>query len=876
MFLYEEFMARSSTRMALQKGGNYMGMMNVLMQLRKVCNHPDLFEPRSIITPFFSERLSISTAGCVAAAATIKSPFGCVSPHFVSPLWSIGTGMPSFDNSIKHDKLISSQLKELQPSCQDLIFEFDDTDIKEHVGTNDLNPGLRRFLSSIWDESKTEKKHVAQFQASINKHRCEENCFLLPTPTLEAVSIDPKIPSERKYNDLDYFRVASTPKELLAMKKSHEEREHDMEDIMSHFLFYVPKAGARVPMIYAQSLDSKILSEDSPLALTLSKEIEANHPSMRKSNAPFFPDKKLVQFDAGKLQTLAELCRSLKQGNHRVLIFTQMSKMLDILEIFLNLNGHTYLRLDGSTGVEQRQRLMDRFNTDERIFCFILSTRSGGLGINLTGADTVVFYDSDWNPAMDAQAQDRAHRIGQTRDVHIYRLVTQHTIEENILVKAKQKRHLDFLVMDEGNFHAAEPAKIEEENDTECDVTSKTGLRSILGLESDDAKSMSLENEVKTVAGVEMSKEEMELAMEKLEDEDDVMAMRGAQKEAAEELQEFDEAIKVKTDDTDIDENESQDSQEDGCNQNKESNVDANKNNPNEGESEEAKLEKEFADWQRQVGADKASIDASLNPVERYALRFREDIDPFYSMWYLSEQQRIQEAEMLEDEFDIEEIEAMKAAEEQSAIQDGDLLATSPLTTDLPFQRNLYHQEKSRIKANKKRRKLTGENWSTKIDGRTKFPFWYNSDTGEAVWDKPKILIELHEEEVAQQYLWNAIPMKPLIAIMKFLLPYPDRMICASVCRQWRLAAQDISFVRHVYPVEMGALTMDQMKMENNHYRTISEALLEVLPGDTIGRFLCYFLFNHFNNQTQILTLQFHSIRTWRRALLVERSRASY
>ena len=72
--------------------------------------------------------------------------------------------------------------------------------------------------------------------------------------------------------------------------------------------------------------------------------------------------------------------------------------MLDILEVFLNLNGHTYLRLDGGTNVDRRQRLMDRFNNDPKIFCFILSTRSGGVGINLTGADTVVFYDSDWNP----------------------------------------------------------------------------------------------------------------------------------------------------------------------------------------------------------------------------------------------------------------------------------------------------------------------------------------------------------------------------------------------------------------------------------------------------------------------------------------------
>ena len=78
-----------------------------------------------------------------------------------------------------------------------------------------------------------------------------------------------------------------------------------------------------------------------------------------------------------------------------------------------------------STNVEQRQRMMDRFNRDDKIFAFILSTRSGGLGINLIGADSVIFYDTDWNPAMDAQAQDRAHRIGQTRDVHIYRLVSR-------------------------------------------------------------------------------------------------------------------------------------------------------------------------------------------------------------------------------------------------------------------------------------------------------------------------------------------------------------------------------------------------------------------------------------------------------------------
>ena len=84
--------------------------------------------------------------------------------------------------------------------------------------------------------------------------------------------------------------------------------------------------------------------------------------------------------------------------------------------------------------VEHRQKLTERFNRDTRVFLFILSTRSGGLGLNLTGADTVIFYDSDWNPAMDAQAQDRCHRIGQTREVHIYRLVSEFTIEVRLLL----------------------------------------------------------------------------------------------------------------------------------------------------------------------------------------------------------------------------------------------------------------------------------------------------------------------------------------------------------------------------------------------------------------------------------------------------------
>ncbi len=130
-----------------------------------------------------------------------------------------------------------------------------------------------------------------------------------------------------------------------------------------------------------------------------------------------FPEKHLIEYDCGKFQMLSmillflegwidELLPKLYREGSRCLIFTQMSKMLDILEIYLNNHSYTYLRMDGSTSVEKRQRMMEQFNNDNRIFIFILSTRSGGLGVNLIGANTVIFYDSDWNPSMDSQVRN--------------------------------------------------------------------------------------------------------------------------------------------------------------------------------------------------------------------------------------------------------------------------------------------------------------------------------------------------------------------------------------------------------------------------------------------------------------------------------------
>uniref|UniRef100_A0A8C5HU47 DNA helicase n=1 Tax=Gouania willdenowi TaxID=441366 RepID=A0A8C5HU47_GOUWI len=151
---------------------------------------------------------------------------------------------------------------------------------------------------------------------------------------------------------------------------------------------------------------------------------------------------------SGKLVLLDKLLLRLKERGHRVLIFSQMVRMLDILADYLKSRQFLFQRLDGSIKGEMRKQALDHFNADgSEDFCFLLSTRAGGLGINLASADTVVIFDSDWNPQNDLQAQARAHRIGQKRQVNIYRLVTKGSVEEDIIERAKKKMVLDHLVI---------------------------------------------------------------------------------------------------------------------------------------------------------------------------------------------------------------------------------------------------------------------------------------------------------------------------------------------------------------------------------------------------------------------------------------------
>uniref|UniRef100_I3KP76 Snf2 related CREBBP activator protein n=1 Tax=Oreochromis niloticus TaxID=8128 RepID=I3KP76_ORENI len=377
----------------------------------------------------------------------------------------------------------------------------------------------------------------------------------------------------QQQNKHDYWFHSHAVREAI---HSIEGRLELLSDIIDRYTFAIPPVEAPPISMHCCHPPPSLNHKQAVFSSMLSAEVTPLTRSLHRVQSYMrtqFPDLRLIQYDCGKLQTLHTLLRKLKAGGHRVLIFTQMTRMLDVLEQFLNYHGHIYLRLDGSTRVEQRQALMERFNADRRIFCFILSTRSGGVGVNLTGADTVVFYDSDWNPTMDAQAQDRCHRIGQTRDVHIYRLISERTVEENILKKANQKRMLGDMAIEGGNFTTA--------------FFKQQTIRELFDVNEGEKREAAVELSVPQAEEEEAVNKQsttiLEQALCRAEDEEDIVAASQAKAEQVAELAEFNENIPL----------------DDG------------------GEQEEVE---ELSKAEQEI----AALVEQLTPIERYAMNFLE------------------------------------------------------------------------------------------------------------------------------------------------------------------------------------------------------------------------------------------------------------
>ncbi|OPJ75138.1 E1A-binding protein p400 isoform D [Patagioenas fasciata monilis] len=212
--------------------------------------------------------------------------------------------------------------------------------------------------------------------------------------------------------------------------------QESLKDVVNRALFVLPAAVAAPPCLYVANPPPSYSHRLKLLKHSLKQKAAPHLHQLQQMTTPHllqFPDLRLVQYDSGKLEALAVLLQKLKSEGRRVLILSQMILMLDILELFLNFHFLTFVRIDEYANHEQRQELMKIFNRDKRIFCAILSSHSRSTGVNLVEADTVVFYDNDLNPVMDAKAQEWCDRIGRCKDIHIYRLVSGNSVEEKLL-----------------------------------------------------------------------------------------------------------------------------------------------------------------------------------------------------------------------------------------------------------------------------------------------------------------------------------------------------------------------------------------------------------------------------------------------------------
>lgn len=362
LYLYEEFIAANQSSLS-GSGGSYISMMNILMQLRKICNHPDLLEPRIIETPYIFPSIDY-----------------CVHRQCLDLL-------PRKNAAIMLQEEIRPVFVE-DVHCRELDDYF-----QKNEKMNLLSQAVRQYLHALLVKSKTDESNrsPAHIWPRLTPYYTSFAHSTMLTSLDIKASQSPL--NKRRANWREVSLHATLAEELINIRNTATQ----------HFLILVPKV-----------LTSGIcLSPSLPSPQKTKEEKQQEEELIRQVVAQrtviVFPDKKLLQYDCGKLQLLADLLEKIK-GNrlhphgsvpskyghmvNKVLIFTQMSKMLDLLECFLNLHNWPFLRLDGSTAIEKRQSLMDQFNNDPKVFVFILSTRSGGLGINLTGANHVIFYDT--------------------------------------------------------------------------------------------------------------------------------------------------------------------------------------------------------------------------------------------------------------------------------------------------------------------------------------------------------------------------------------------------------------------------------------------------------------------------------------------------
>lgn len=362
---------------------------NTIMHLKKVCNHPDLFEklePRSAL------HFAVEGEGSLAEHR------GYFKRYISSQMCMRNSACTRGGRHAMRKAVLLERLAQRRCLAAALVRMLDDA----------VAGGAR---SATADEPGT----------------CEKS---QQRDSIEVVSI-----RGRKLREID----GSLAEDIARRRNRIENHAH-------RFIFAIEKVA------------------NGAATSNLRQEMRSHHlgcvgeqrPSLRFFNRmTFVPPLNTFISDSGKLVELDALLKRLKLEGHRPLVYFQMTRMMDLFEEYLVRMEYSYLRLDGSSKISTRKELVKEWQSRD-IFIFILSTRAGGVGINLTAADTVIFYDSDWNPTVDQQAMDRVHRLGQTKNVSVYRLITRGSIEERIMERANKKDEMQKIVIKgnvfEGNY----------------------------------------------------------------------------------------------------------------------------------------------------------------------------------------------------------------------------------------------------------------------------------------------------------------------------------------------------------------------------------------------------------------------------------------
>lgn len=449
-------------------------LMNLVMQFRKVCNHPDLFERADVWSP-------LTTSKYADTASFMREGYNLNVSYSVRSLVELWLPNMLMEDAGRLDLPgpLNTKAGWFQKALSNELSVWNAKNISESERKN----GAFSFLRFI-DQSASDVEHaanqplvkritelpsedddrLAKFKVAYDDDEEKENAGFTPAHSMLNIvkrnSLQPlsKVASEGRLaslfnvsqnvmNDTGYDmieacylpRSTAPPAELVcSSQQALQEKETTFFNVGLRRALYPVDAPVESALLQSKLPPNKFPVRDMLPAASSQKQryTDIRVPSMRR-----------FVTDSGKLAQLDRLLRKLKEGGHRVLLYFQMTRMIDLMEEYLTYRNYKYCRLDGSTKLEDRRDTVAAFQSSPEIFVFLLSTRAGGLGINLTSADTVIFYDSDWNPTIDSQAMDRAHRLGQTRQVTVYRLITRGTIEERIRKRALQKEEVQRVVI---------------------------------------------------------------------------------------------------------------------------------------------------------------------------------------------------------------------------------------------------------------------------------------------------------------------------------------------------------------------------------------------------------------------------------------------